>query len=147
MKKRFKITTKPTSQNSSDEKDNALPILLADTSDSECGLIDEEIVEGDFVIVNIKGKSRVVPYIARIDSFEDDEYKSVFLKKIQSCGTFHKLVCIINEADEGSFAKADIVRKLFLPEFISGSQRKSHQFYLMTRETTQVWLLQSACQA
>ena len=63
-KKRFKAMTKPTSQNSSDEEDNTMPSPLANIADSECGLSDEKIAEGNFVIVNIKGTSRAVPYIA-----------------------------------------------------------------------------------
>ena len=41
-------------------------IEYAETSDED-GVSDDEIIEGDFVIVKVAGKSRVVHYIARID--------------------------------------------------------------------------------
>lgn len=116
-------------QESSDEDCNTMPIPFADSS-SDCDLSDAEIVEGDFVVVNITGKSRVVPYIARIDSFEDGEYEGVFLKKIQSVpGNFEKLLFVIDKDDGASFTKDDIVHKLPSPHFRSGSERKSHQLY------------------
>ena len=71
----------------------------------------------------------MIPYIARIDSFEDDEYKGVFLKKIQSCGNYDKLVFVIDEDGEALFTKTDFVHKLPLTHFISESARKSHQLY------------------
>jgi len=89
-------------------------VPLADSSERDCGLSDEDIAEGDFVVVNVKEKFRVIPYIARINSFEDDEYEGVFLKMIQSCGNFNKLVFLIDESDEASFTKTDIVHKLTL---------------------------------
>ena len=61
-----------------------MPVPLADSSDNDRALSDEDMVKGDFVVVNVKGKYRVIPFVARIDSFEGDEYKGVFLKKIQS---------------------------------------------------------------
>lgn len=120
----------------SSEEDDAMPVPLADSSDDDCGLSDDDIMEGDFVVVNVKGKARVIPYIARIDSFEDDEYEGVFLKKIQSCGNFDKLTFFIDENDEASFTKIDIVQKLPLPHFMSGSARKSHQLYFNANLST-----------
>ena len=46
--------------------------------DSDCSL-DDNIIEGDFVIVNVTGRGRLVRYMARVDSVEADEYQDVFL--------------------------------------------------------------------
>ena len=42
--------------------------------------MDENIVEGKYVIVNIRGRSRVVQYIARVDEVNGNEYEGVFFK-------------------------------------------------------------------
>ena len=95
------------------------------TSDSEMETTedDDDIIEGDFVIVQIAGKCRQVNYIARIDSVDGIEYEGVFLKKvpgrIQNDGIY-----IINEDDQAQFMKADVVRKLPVPSIVGGSARK-----------------------
>ena len=43
------------------------------------------IGEGDYAVVNVTGKARVVRYIARIDEVNDGEYEGVFLHKVPSC--------------------------------------------------------------
>ena len=81
MKKAPQKKTLSAPQDSSEEYD-AMPVPLVDSSDGDYDLSNEDNAEGDFVVVNVRGKSRVIRYIARIDSVEDDEYEGVFLKKI-----------------------------------------------------------------
>ena len=115
-----------TLQESSDEDDSAMPIPLTDSSDSERGFKN---CKGDFVVVNIRGKSCVVPYIARIDLFEDKEFEGVFSKKILKCGNFDKVAFVIDDADQASFAKTGIACKPRQPHIMGGSARKSQQLY------------------
>ena len=43
---------------------------------------DEELIEGDFVIVKlVSAKSRIAHYIARIDAMDENEFVGVFLKR------------------------------------------------------------------
>ena len=68
-------------------------------------------------------------YIARIDSFDDNEYEAVFLKKVQSSGNFDKPLFVIDNDDGAFFTRKDIVHKLPPPKFMKGSQRKNNQLY------------------
>ena len=56
MKKAPKKKTLSASQDSSEE-DDVMPVPLVDTYDGDYDSIDEDIVEGDFVVVNVRGKS------------------------------------------------------------------------------------------
>ena len=110
---------------SSDEGD----VVYDDESD--CDSLDE-IVEanvGDYVVVLVSGKSRTLKYIARVGEFDEEDYKVIFVQKVDrkiiprnnnTAPTF-----IINEADGASFAPQDIVLKLPAPLVIGGSARKS----------------------
>ena len=73
------------------------------------------------MVVNMIGKSRVVSYISRIALFEDNDFERVFSKKIQSCGNFDKLTFVIDDADQASFTKTDIVCKLRQSHNMRGS--------------------------
>ena len=66
---------------SSFEKEN---VQIGNDDNSDCS-IDDEIGEGDYAVVNVTGKARVVRYIVRIDEVNDGEYESVFLHKVSSC--------------------------------------------------------------
>ena len=46
---------------------------------------DGEIIEGDFVVVKVKGQSRFLNYIARVDTIVNLECKGVFLRRIPVC--------------------------------------------------------------
>ena len=52
-----------------------------------------------------------------------------YSKRFKAVGSLTSWYLNFNEANEGSFTKADIVSKLFSPQFMTGSERKSHQFY------------------
>ena len=54
--------------------------------ESDETLEDMDIIEGDFVVVKIAWKSRVVHYIARVDLVHDYEYEGIFLRSFWSCG-------------------------------------------------------------
>ena len=60
----------------SSEEEN-IEIHYDDNSDFS---MDKNIVEGDYVIVNVRGRSRVVQYIARVDEVDVNEYEGVFYK-------------------------------------------------------------------
>ena len=67
--------TKSVSKSSSEEKN--IEIHYNDESDFS---MDENIVEGNYVIVNVRGRSRVIQYIARVDEVDGNEYEKVFYK-------------------------------------------------------------------
>ena len=88
--------------------------------------MDENIVEGDYVIVNARDRSRVVQYIARIDEVDVNEYEGVFLQKLSGCITHHETITFINENDGASFVSDDVF-KLPPPNAIGGTSRRANQ--------------------
>ena len=94
---------------SSSEEEN-IEIYYDDNSDFS---MNENIVEGDYVIVNVRGRSRVVQYIARTDEVDVNEYEGVFLQKLSGCITHRETITfIVNENDCASFVSDDVVFKL-----------------------------------
>ena len=71
----------PTHSDTSESDSDTNSISFDDLSD-----IDEpndlDIIEGDFVIIKVSGKSRFQNFIARVDIIDDIEYEGVFLKKV-----------------------------------------------------------------
>ena len=65
---------------SSESSDEGEADQIKYDDDSDCSL-DDNIIEGDFVIVNVTGRGRLVRYIAGVDSVEADEYEGVSFKK------------------------------------------------------------------
>jgi len=94
-------------------------------------IIDFDIIEGDFVIVKVEGKSIAVNVGARIDSKDDIEYEGVLLKKAPTKDPTDRPYFIIKEEDKDSFMKEDIVVKLSNPEFHDGSGPERCQIHLM----------------
>ncbi|ELU15399.1 hypothetical protein CAPTEDRAFT_203340 [Capitella teleta] len=83
----------------------------------------EELIEGDYVIVKVKGKLRDVNYIARVDQL-GNEYEGIFLKKTTSKdGSFF---FVPYEDDGASFAASDVIRKLPTPNHPSGRQKSDY---------------------
>ena len=72
----------------------------------------------------MEGKLRAVNFVARIDIIDDIEYEGVFLKKAPAKDPTERPYFVINEEDEASFMKEDIVVKLPTPMFCDGSGRK-----------------------
>ena len=61
----------------SSEKEN---VTIEYDDNTDCS-IDDDIGKGDYIVVNVTGKTQVVRYIARIDEVNDGEYECVFLIK------------------------------------------------------------------
>ena len=103
-------------------------IEYAETSDED-GVSDDEIIEGDFVIVKVAGKSRVVNYIARIDVVGTYEYEGIFLHKVSGrlSAEGDDKIFVLNDDDEALFPADDIVQKLPQPRTVGGSARRSNQ--------------------
>ena len=98
-------------------------VLESDTCTEES---DDEVTEGDFVVVKVEGKSREVRYIAQVDTIDGDEFESTFLKKEpQIVG--HVPVFIINKTDIAAFQRIDVIAKLPEPIKNIGSTRKCYQ--------------------
>ena len=76
---------------------------------------DEEVIEGDFIVVELQGKGRKLHFNARIDNLEEDGLIGVFLKKVLSNIDGQTPTFTLNEADESSFVRKDIVCKLPTP--------------------------------
>ena len=123
LKVKNKIMAIPLISSSSEASD----VLCDDLSDDDMSDADD-IIEGDFVIVQSRGKSRVVYYIAHVDVVDGDEYEGFFLQRMSgkvATDATHKF--IPNTEDTASFPKSDIVRKLPQPKVIGGSARRSTQ--------------------
>ena len=87
---------------------------------------DDEVIEGDFVVAKVEGKSRKVRYIAKLDTIDGDEFEGTFLKKVpQIVG--HVPVFIINKTDIAEFQRNDVIAKLPEPVKNTGSTRKCNQ--------------------
>ena len=64
----------------SSESDAEKELDLSDSSEFDES--DGEIIKGNFVVVKVKGQSRFLNYIARVDAIDDLEYEGVFLRRI-----------------------------------------------------------------
>ena len=64
---------------SSDSESEVELVLESDTCTEES---DDEVIEGDFVVVKVEGKSREVRYIAQVDTIDGNEFEGTFLKKV-----------------------------------------------------------------
>ena len=118
-----KKATKSLIESSSEEEN--IEIYYDDNSDFS---MDKNIVEGDYVIVNVRGRSRVVQYIARVDEVDVNEYEGVFLQKLSGCITHHETITfIVNENDCASFVSDDVVFKLPPPNVVGGASRRANQ--------------------
>jgi len=83
------------------------------------------IMEGDFVVIKIAGKSSIVHYTARIDVIDCKEYKSIFLQKVPSRVDSEETTFVPNPADEAFLPEEDIVYKLPQLRSAGGSCRLS----------------------
>ena len=106
---------------SSSEEEN---VQIEYDDNTDCS-IDDDIGEGDYVVVNVAGKARVVRYIARIDEVNDGEYEGVFLHKVPSCLKDDCISFIIDEKDDASFFASDIVFKLPPPVLVGSTARRA----------------------
>ena len=98
-------------------------MLESDTCTEES---DDEVIEGNFVVVKAKGKSREVRYIAQVDTIDGDEFEGTFFKKVpQIVG--HVAVFLINKTDIAAFQRNDVIAKLPKPVKNTGSTRKCNQ--------------------
>ena len=87
---------------------------------------DDEVIESDFVVVKVEGKSRKVRYIAQVDTIDGDEFKGDFLKKVpQTVG--HVPVFISSKTDIAAFQRNDVIAKLPEPVKNTKSTRKCNQ--------------------
>ena len=84
---------------SSSEEEN---VQIEYNDNTDCSIADD-IGEGDYVVVNVTGRARVVRYIARIDEVNDGKYEGVFLHKVPSCLKDDCISFIIEEKDDASF--------------------------------------------
>lgn len=119
------ITEIPTANSSSDD-DNYFQKLLED-SNNEMEIEDVEntaLLEGDFVLVELKGKKSVRHYIAEIKkNLEEDKFEIVYLKKVMNSNKFVKTEEIYE------ICNADVVKKLPKPTLVGGSERRMEQLY------------------
>ena len=98
-------------------------MLESDTCTKES---NDEVIEGDFVVVKVEGKSREVRCIAQVDTIDGDEFEGTFLKKVpQIVG--HVPVFTTNKTDIAPFQRNDVIAKLPEPVKNTGSTRKCNQ--------------------
>ena len=108
---------------SSDSSQSESDLELDDESDDATDEMD--IMEGDFVVVKVAGKSRFVHYIARIDVIDGKEYEGIFLQKVPGRVDSEDTTFVPNTDDEACFTEEDIVYKLPQPKSVGGSRRRS----------------------
>ncbi len=102
-------------------------IEYCDSSSGEESCITSDIIEGDFVVVKITGKTRELNYIARVDIVADEVFEGLFLRKVPSKLDTEDCSFIPNEKDPAFFTKEDIIHKLPQPKSVGGSARRSFQ--------------------
>ena len=107
--------------------DSEKDMHLIDTDDDVES--DDETIEGDFVVVKLpSGKGRQLHFIARVNVIDGDELEGVFLKRVAANSSYGgKPAFVIDQDDEASFPRQDVVQKLPTPTSLSGSLRKSLQ--------------------
>ena len=98
-------------------------MLESDTRTEES---DDEVIESDFVVVKVEGKSREVRYIAQVDTIDGDEFEVTFLKKVPQIIRYVPLF-IINKSDIAAFQRNDVIAKLPEPVKNTGSTKKCNQ--------------------
>ena len=54
-------------------------MLESDTCTEES---DDKVIEGNFLVVKVEGKSQEVRYIAEVDTIDGDKFEGTFLKKV-----------------------------------------------------------------
>lgn len=114
----------PSETGTSDSSDYSVEETDGDSDFEE----HEDIIEGDFVIVKVAGKSRVVNYIARVDVADGSgEFEGVFLRKLSSKQGSDKAIFVADPNDEALFPQSDIMCKLPQPTIVGGSARRSTQ--------------------
>ena len=89
---------------------------------------DDEIIEGDFVIVKVAGKARVVHYITRIDVVGKYEYEGIFLPKVSRRVTAEgdDMIFVLNDDDQALFPADDTVQKLLQPRTVVSHSTVTH---------------------
>lgn len=110
-------------QNSSDD-DDYLEKLVEDENaerNEEITMENEMILEGDFVLVELKGKKSVQHCIAEIKKILEDGFDVIYLKKIMNSNKFVKTEQFYE------ITESDILRKLPKPSVVGGSERLNEQ--------------------
>ena len=121
-----KKKTKKTIESESDS-DSESDIICPRDSESDAESV-QDIMEGDFVVLKVMGKTRSANFIARIDrQNEDGTFDGCFLRKLPSKSTVAPTF-VIDECDEGSFGKEDILKILPSPKAIGASARTAGHF-------------------
>ena len=108
----------------SSSSDSETEMQLNDDSGSDIGQESpEEIIEGDFLIVKVRGKSRVLNYTARVDVADGDDLEGVFLQRMLARNK-DTPVFVLNTKDQALWSRQDVLKKLPVPS-VSGSSRRS----------------------
>lgn len=80
---------------------------------------DDELIEGDFVVVSVNGKKTTRRYIARVDVIDGDELEGVFLKRIQGRKPMDgRQAFIIDPDDEASFDRQDCKKTTHVKQLV-----------------------------
>ena len=102
---------------SSDSQSEVELVLESGTCTEES---DDEVIEGDFVVVKVERKSQKVRYIAKVDTIDGDEFEGTFLKKVPQI-VRHVPMFIIDKTDIAAFQRNDVIAKL--PEPVKKHQK------------------------
>ena len=125
----FKKPRELVHDNTSSSESESLDHLNDDSDSVDEDEADQEIIEGDFVLAKVHGKSSMRHYIARVDAFDGDEFERVFLRRVLSLNDFDfGATFVINEDDKALWLRQDIAKILPNPKFIVTSCRTQFQF-------------------
>ena len=107
-----------------DTDENEISITLDDENDTD--IDPKDIIEGNFVVVQVHEKEQLKFFIARVDFIDVEDCEGVFLKRLP-----HKvnglIVFVPNECDAASFVKNGVLDKLHEPKRVGGTKRTECQ--------------------
>lgn len=114
-------------QDSSSEGSNYLEKMIEEINDEMDFENEEEntsLTNGDFVLIELKGKKSVRHYIAEIKKVIDkDRFEVIYLKKIMNSNKF------VPNDQIYEVLQTDIIKKLPKPCVVGGSERRLEQLY------------------
>ena len=90
---------------------------------------NQKIIKGDYIVVKVRGKSRMRRYIAKVDALNGDEFEGIFLRRVLGLNDFNfGATFVINKDDEALWLHQHIAKKLQNSKFIGTSRRTQFQF-------------------
>lgn len=117
-------------QDSTSDEDNYFEKLVENETlelEQDIEAENSTISEGDFVLIELKGKKSVRHYIAEIKKIlEKRSFEVVYLKKVMNSNKY------VRAGEIYEISELDILRKLPKPTAVGGSERRMEQLSFST---------------